>query len=381
MSPTILALLLVVAASPPAPALESVVELHERPGALAVVGSRVFVALHPLGAPEARLIELLPGGRTQPYPSGVLSRGFGAVTALASDGAGGLWILDSGGDGKPPRLIGWNTTDERRLRALRIPTAALQGNSFLSALAVDRKHQVAFVADRSRADWTGDSHPALLVVSLESGETRRLLGDHPSLEPDAVPIVVDRRPVAHRDLDGTMEKLRLGVSQLSLDPAGTFLYFAPLNGGTVWRLRVTDLLDPALPPAELATRVESYAERPSGPALLAGDDGRVVVSDVEGHALGVTSPAGQSVLVQDPSLAWVDGLARGPEDWVYLTVNQLNLHPALNRGEEESRPPYGVFRVRVPRSLPAREARPPPVQKPADAGLDREDRGKDSGTP
>ena len=162
MSPTILALLLVVAASPPAPALESVGELHERPGALAIVGSRVFVALHPLGAPDAKLIELLPGGRRQPYPSGVLSRGFGAVTALASDGAGGLWILDSGGDGKPPRVTGWNTADERRLRALRIPPAALQGNSFLAALAVDRKHQVAFVADRSRADWTGDSHPALL---------------------------------------------------------------------------------------------------------------------------------------------------------------------------------------------------------------------------
>src|SRR6185369_17537204 len=133
------------------------------------------------------------------------------------------------------------------------PATALQNNSFLSALAVSRAHQVAFVADRSRADWTGESNPALLVVSLETGETRRLLEDHPSLEPDAVAIVVDRRPVAHRDLDGTMEKLRLGVSELSLDPAGTFLYFAPLNGGTVWRIRVTDLLDPALPPTELAT--------------------------------------------------------------------------------------------------------------------------------
>jgi len=380
VSPTILALL-VVAASAPAPELETVAELAERPGAIALVGSRVFVALHPLGAPDAKLIELLPGGRRLPYPSGVLSRGFRAVTGLASDGAGGLWILDSGGDGKPPRLVGWNTADERQLRALRIPAAALPENSFLAALAVDRKRQVAFVADRSRADWTGDSHPALLVVSLESGQTRRLLEDHPSLEPDAVPIVVDRRPVAHRDLDGTVEKLRLGVTQLALDPAGTFLYFAPLNGGSVWRARVTDLLDPALPPAELATRVESYAERPSGPALLAGDDGRVVVSDVEGHALRVTSPSGQSVLVEDPSLAWVDGLARGPEDWIYLTVNQLDLHPALNRGEEGSRPPYAVFRVRAPRSLPAREVRPPPVQRPSDAGPDREARGKDAGGP
>ena len=367
MSPTTLALLSLLAASPPAPALESVAELAERPGAIALVGPRLFVAMHPLGAPEMKLLELLPGGRRQPYPSGVLSRGFVAITALASDGAGGLWILDAGAEGKPPRLTGWNTADERRLRALRIPAAALGSNSFLSALAVDRKRQVAYVADRSRADWTGDSHPALLVVSLETGETRRLLEDHPALEPDAIPIAVDRRPVAHRELDGTVERLRLGVAQLSLDPAGTFLYLAPLNGGTVWRIRTADLLDGALGPKELSTRVEPYAERPSGTGLVAGDDGRVVVADVEGHALRITSPSGQAVLVEDPRLQWPDGLASGPEDWVYVTVNQLNLHPSLNRGEEESRPPYGVFRVRVSRGPPLREPRQA-AQKPADAG-------------
>lgn len=356
MSPT-LALLSLLAASAPAPLLETVAELPERPGAIALVGPRLFVALHPLGAPGTKLLEVLPGGRRQPYPSGVLSRAFVAITALASDGNGGLWILDAGAEGKPPRLTGWNTTDERRLRALQIPSSALRGNSFLSALAVDRKREVAYVADRSRADWTGDSHPALLVVSLETGEVRRLLEDHPALEPDAIPLSVDRRPVAHRELDGTVERLRLGVSQLSLDPAGTFLYLAPLNGGTVWRVRTADLMDTTLGPEELSTRVESYAERPSSTALVAASDGRVVVTDVEGHALRIASPAGQAVLVEDPRLQWPDALARGPEDWVYVAVNQLNLHPALNRGEEESRPPYGVFRVRVPRGPPPREAR------------------------
>ncbi|HET6981982.1 MAG TPA: L-dopachrome tautomerase-related protein [Myxococcaceae bacterium] len=354
MSPTTLALLSLLAAAPPTPVLERVAELPERPGAIAVVGTRLFVALHPLGAPETKLLELLPGGRRQPYPSGVLSRSFTAVTALDADVAGGLWILDAGGEGKPARLTGWNIGDERRIRALRIPVTALGSNSWLCALAVDRAHQVAFVADRSRADWTGDSHPALLVVSLESGETRRLLEDHPALEPDAMPITVDRRPLAHRELDGTVEKLRLGVGQLALDPAGTFLYLAALNGGAVWRVRTRDLLDPALAPEELATRVESYAERPSGTGLVAWDDGRVVLADVENHALRLVSSSAQVVLVQDSQLQWPDGLARGPEDWVYVTVNQLNLHPALNRGEEESRPPYGVFRTRVPRGVALR---------------------------
>lgn len=364
MSLPTLALLSLLTASPPAPGLETVAELPERPGAIAVVGARVFVALHPLGHPETKLLELVPGGRREPYPSGVLSRAFVAVTALASDGAGRLWILDGGGEGRPPRLTGWNTTDERRLRALRIPASALGANSWLCALAVDPVHRVAYVADRSRADWTGDSHPALLVVSLETGETRRLLEDHPGLEPDAVPVTVDRRPLAHSELDGTVERLRLGVSQLSLDPSGTWLYLAAVNGGSVWRVRTADLVDARLEPAELATRVESHAERPPGNGLVAGDDGRVVVTDVEGHALRITAPSGQVVLVEDARLQWPDGLARGPDDWIYLTVNQLNLHPALDRGEEESRPPYLVLRVRAPRGLrpspPPLESRTPP---------------------
>src|SRR5262249_62350313 len=117
-----------------------------------------------------------------------------------------------------------------------------------------------------------------------------------------------------------------------------------------------------------ATRLGSHAERAPGTGSFAGDDGRVLVIDVEGHALRATGPGGQAVVVQDPRLQWPDGVARGAEDWVYLTVNQLNLHPALNRGREESRPPYLVLRVRVPRTIPLREARPAPV--PTDAGTE-----------
>ncbi len=95
----------------------------------------------------------------------------------------------------------------------------------------------------------------------------------------------------------------------------------------------------------------------------------MVLTDVEGHALLVTAPSGETPLVQDPRLQWPDGLARGPEDWIYVTVNQLDTHPALNRGREESRPPYPVLRVRVRRENPPREPRPPavPAEPPASA--------------
>src|SRR5262249_38085870 len=136
--------------------------------------------------------------------------------------------------------------------------------------------------------------------------------------------------------------------------------------GSAWRIRTRDLVDTALAPEELADRVESHVDRPSGTGLVAWDDGRVLLADVEGHALRLASRSGQTgVVVGGPPLQGPDGLARGPEDWVYLTVTQLNLHPALNRGTEESRPPYGVLRVRVPRSVPVRA----PTATPRDGGV------------
>src|SRR5262249_58581822 len=100
-------------------------------------------------------------------------------------------------------------------------------------------------------------------------------------------------------------------------------------GGTVWRVRTSDLLDPELPAAELATRLESHAERPPGTGIVAGDDGRVLLTDVEGHALRTTGPGGEALVVQDPPLQRPDGLARGPEGRGYLAVAQRDLHPAV----------------------------------------------------
>ena len=352
-----------------APVLEPVAALADRPGALAASGNRLFVALHPLGNPEVKLLEVR-SGRLEPYPSGIVARSFGAVTALATDREGTLWILDAGEERRPPSVLAWSTVVERRLALYRLSATALRPNSYLAALAVDPGRGLLYIADRSKADWVGDSHPAILVHSLRTGFTRRVLEDHPALEPDAVPVVIGRRALAHHNADGTLEKVRLGVNQLGLDASGTWLYLGGLNCAAVWRVRTADLLDLSLSPAELATRVESFAERPAGNALLVEPGGRVVVTDVEQRALAFATPGGTVRWLTDPRLNWPDALAFA-EGWLYVGVNQLHLHPALNRGTEESRGPYPIYRIELPS---------PPLPRPAarattDAGV-----GTDGGT-
>jgi hypothetical protein len=173
-------------------------------------------------------------------------------------------------------------------------------------------------------------------------------------------VVIDRRTVAHRLENGTVEKIRLGAGQLALDAAGAWLYLGGLNCGAVWRVRTADLADLKLSAAELGKRVESFANRPPGTALLVDGAGRVVVTDVEQHGLAFVGPGGVQRWLTDPLLAWPDELALA-EGWLYLTVNQLNLHPRSTREEEAAR--------HAPVSSP-RRLRGDPQRSPLDAGVE-----------
>ena len=161
----------------------------------------------------------------------------------------------------------------------------------------------------------------------------------------------------------SVEKVRLGLNQLGLDASGTWLYLSGLNCAAVSRVRTTDLVDLSLSATELARRVESFAQRPAGNALLVERGGRVVVTDAEQRALAFVAPGSTGRWFTDPLLAWPDALATA-DGWLYVSVNQLHLHPALNRGTEESRGPYRVYRVQLPTLPPPR----PAARAPADAG-------------
>jgi len=85
---------------------------------------------------------------------------------------------------------------------------------------------------------------------------------------------------------------------------------------------------------------------------------------VEQRALAFASPGGTVRWLTDPRLNWADALAFA-EGWLYVGVNQLYLHPALNRGTEESRGPYPIYRVALP---PPASPRPSP-RAAGDAGV------------
>ncbi|MFL5352296.1 L-dopachrome tautomerase-related protein [Archangium sp.] len=336
--------------------LEVVARLEQTPGNIAITPEgRIFLSEHPFGAPKYAVVELLPGGTTRPYPTEQWARapgpdgvGLQTVIGIEADKNGVLWILDNGkGGGEGAQLVGWNTRGERLEKTvpLRPPVAA--SNSFLQDLVVDPDRGVAVLADMGRGDLVGESMPALVVVDLKTLQGRRVLEGHPVLQPEDVPLVVEGRHITVAGKQGKQEEPRLGLNPIALDPKGEWLYFGSMNGRTVWRVRMEDVLDPKLSTEELGKRVKAYGQKAVSDGMNIDSAGNLYITDLGAGAIGVTRPDDPyEIYIQDELLHWPDGLSYGPDGYFYVTVNQLNRHGMLNQNNSTVQPPFLVVRFK-----------------------------------
>lgn len=345
--------------------IEVVARLDWRPGNVAVThDGRVLVSAHPFpygGVHRYRVLELTDDGSERPFPNEEWATapdadgvGLVGVIGLQADQNGVAWLLDSGldaggGEGSLPRIVAWDTRRGELLRVVHVPAHAVRPNSFQQDLAVDLVHRAVFIADMTRGDLFGESRPSIVTVDLDTGEAWRALEGHETLQPEQdAALVIEGRTVRSVGPDGEPAEFRLGLNPIAMDPAYEWVYYGSVNGTKVFRVRAADLLDRSLAVEELGRRVELYGEKRPSDGISIDGAGNVYVTDVCGNAIGVTRPDGSyEVLVRDDErLIWPDGLAYGPDGYLYCTVSQLHRAAALNEGTDDSEPPFEIVRFR-----------------------------------
>ncbi|TBR42549.1 hypothetical protein CBF23_007105 [Marinomonas agarivorans] len=314
------------------------------PGNLAIgPDGRMFMSVHEFYGPELRIVEVMPNGSTKPYPTKRWARapegdgdGLNGVLGLRVDKEGILWMLDGQTKTHAGRLVGWDTKTERLHAIHYVGQPVARSSSFLNDLAVDREHEAIYIAD------TGDgANSALIVVDLDSGRARRVLEGSRFTVPESIPMVIDGREIK---LGG--QPARIGVNPITLDATNTWLYFAPMSGTSLYRIRTTDLLDESLSDEALAQRVQRYGDKPISDGSTIDTAGNVYITAMTDNAIGVTRADGEyEVLFQsDTTLAWSDGFAVGADGYIYATVNELHRSPVLNGGKDESKGEYRIVR-------------------------------------
>jgi len=320
------------------------------PGNVAIgPDGRVFMSVHGFYGQPLRVVEVIDGGTTKPYPTAAWASaptgdgpGLNGVLGLNVDRRGVLWMLDGRGEGQTGRVIGWDTRRETLHRIYYLGEPVARSSSFLNDLAIDRTHNAIYISD------TGDGeNSALIVLDLATGRARRVLEGSRFTTPEDLDMVIDGRVIQLGDAPA-----RIGINPITIDATNTWLYFAPMTGRSMYRVRTRDLLDETLSSADLEGRVKRYGDKPISDGSTIDTAGNVYITDITANAIGVTKPDGSyETLHQSDDLPWPDGFAVGDDGYIYATINELHRSPVLNGGEDAS---TGAFKiVRFPALAPA----------------------------
>lgn len=315
------------------------------PGNIAITpGGRLIMSQHQFFGAPLRVVEVQPDGSVTPFPNQVWSSqpnqagiGLNTVLGLRSDKDGVVWMLDrSSGEGQPGKIVAWDTIEEQLQEVIYLPQPIIADSPFLNDLAIDLDHNAIYITDTANGD---DS--ALIVVDLNTGFSRRVLEGDISTRPENIPMVINNRTIT---LAG--EPAKIGANPITIDPKNKWVYYAPMSGRSLYRISTKDLLDESLSAEELSSKVERYGDKPICDGITVDGAGNVYITSVTENAIGVVDKSGEyrTLYQDDKLLSWSDGMAFSADNYIYVTISQLQNSPALNNGKNDFQPPFYLVR-------------------------------------
>lgn len=340
----------VLASSANADPLETVAELPYPPGNITLSSDgRIFVTLHPEGAPPFNVGELR-NGELAPYPAAAFQPGgeaplrFQSVLSLRVDAVRDwLWTLDYADHGTgQPRLLAFDLKDDSLVHRYDFPADVLGFGSHANDFQISPDGRWIYITD---ASIVGRSS-ALVVYDVQTERAWRLLEEHESVQPGGYVSVVQGRAM---QLLGGLVTVDPGADGIALTRDGRWLYFASISGLHLYRIETKHLHDPLVTDEELASYIEQFARKTVTDGMIADASGNIYLTDFPNDAIRFFTPGGElRTLVVDERLRWPDGFSIGPDGMLYVTCSAL--HQVIGKSAEfrDSKAPFQVYRVRLP---------------------------------
>ncbi|KIC61351.1 hypothetical protein RM51_17730 [Chryseobacterium taiwanense] len=333
----------------------------ERPSNIAISPEgRIFITMSAEGNTQFIVREILPDGKTLYFPdaewskkpTGNSMKGISSAIGIQVSSDNILWVLDMGKSNTDPRqtpkLMGWDIKSHTLVHVYPLPDAVLRPSSFLQDFVIDEKHQTAVIADMTMGGMVLPASPAFVVINLKTGYSRRMLENHSSFQPADESIRVNGRPISHQFADGKKYEPRYPLNPISIDAERNWIYYGALGGKKIYRIAADAVANEKLENDDLEKRIEYYAEKPKSDGFKVGANGQIYITDVEHNAIGVSTPQGYRILVQDDRLfSWPDGVALSPDGYLYVVSDQLQNKPWWNNNQNDSKPPYYVLRIKI----------------------------------
>ena len=143
--------------------------------------------------------------------------------------------------------------------------------------------------------------------------------------------------------------LLVGNDGITSDKDFEWIYYGPLNGTKMYRIKTVDLLNETFTEAGLDERIETYAEKPINGGVSIDVAGNLYLTALASNSVAVIDAKSQRLptLVADEKMIWPDGVSYNHTDgYMYVSAAQVNLGAVFNNGVNKSTSPFYIFRFK-----------------------------------
>src|ERR1700749_4745077 len=162
-----------------------------------------------------------------------------------------------------------------------MPEPVTRAGSQPQDIVIDQKNRKFYIADENIGPGGDGSHAAIIVIDMGTGLARRVLDGDRSTVPENVPITVDGNDLTVPGKDGKPSIIKVGCDGIMMDVRSEWVYFAPLSGRSLYRIRAADLRNDKHEPAELSAKVERYSDKPNNGGRSIDYAGNIYLTAVE----------------------------------------------------------------------------------------------------
>lgn len=324
------------------PQLETVATMDIRPGNVAVSSSgRVFATIHPLGSKKMQLVEVV-NGKAVAYPNESFQKNnqtstnskFDTMLGLIFDKKDRLWVTDMGLELGTTRLWSFDIKTNKVIEKIALPSSIAPKGSFLQDVVIDEKNNWAYLADIS--------NPGIIAINLKTKKARRFSG-HQALLAEDKDMIIDGKVI---NFGG--KPARVAIDPITLSADRETLFFGAMNG-TSWYKVPAKLFRENKDDKTIGKAITVAGKKPLSDGATTDAAGNHYFTNLQEHAITKLAADGNltTILKHNSLLLWPDNVYLGPDNWMYISTNQLNTTPAFTGGLDEGKPPYYIYRFKL----------------------------------